>query len=319
MSPHAALHSRIFLTYLWIAVGMIALAGGILLLLQHVLRKNVRSIWLTYRGWLMMVPLIAVAVFLGRSAVIVGTTLLAIFGFKEFARATGLYRDWWMTAAVYLAIVAVGYSAWMPDPFNPRLAGWFGLFNAMPVFGSGLLLIIPILRNRTSGQLQAMALAILGFLYIGWMFAHLGYLANTHNPYGYLLFIVLATELNDVAAFTFGRGFGRHPLRSNISPRKTWEGAIGALAVSMGVPWALRFSFRHFDARQLILTGLIVGIGGQLGDLSISVIKRDIGIKDMGTGIPGHGGILDRIDSLIFVAPLFFYMIHYYYGIPWER
>jgi phosphatidate cytidylyltransferase len=207
----------------------------------------------------------------------------------------------------------------MPDPFNPHIAGWFGLFTAMPVFGTGLLLIIPILRNRAAGQLQALALSILGFLYIGWMFAHLGYLANTHDPYGYLLYVVFATELNDIAAFTFGRLFGRHPLRSNISPRKTWEGAIGALAISMLVPWALRFSFRHFETRQLLLAGLIVGIGGQLGDLSISLIKRDIGIKDMGTGIPGHGGILDRIDSLIFVAPLFFYMIHYYYGIPWEH
>jgi phosphatidate cytidylyltransferase len=318
MSPTIALHSRIFLTYLRIAVGVLVLAGVILLILQRVFRKDVRSIWLTYRGWLIMVPLVALAVFLGRTAVIAGTTLLAIFGFKEFARATGLYRDWWMTGAVYLAIVAVGYTAWMPDPFNTHIAGWFGLFTAMPVFGTGLLLIIPILRNRAAGQLQALALSILGFLYIGWMFAHLGYLANTHDPYGYLLYVVLATELNDVAAFTFGKLFGRHPLRSNISPRKTWEGAIGALGISMLLPWALRFGFRHFETRQLLLAGLIVGIGGQLGDLSISLIKRDIGIKDMGTGIAGHGGILDRIDSLIFVAPLFFYMIHYYYGVPWE-
>jgi phosphatidate cytidylyltransferase len=106
---------------------------------------------------------------------------------------------------------------------------------------------------------------------------------------------------------------GRHPLRSEISPNKTWEGALGALAVSMTLPWVLRFSFPFFGVRQLILTGLIVGIGGQLGDLSISVIKRDIGTKDMATTIPGHGGILDRIDSLIYVAPLFMHMAGYYY------
>lgn len=118
-----------------------------------------------------------------------------------------------------------------------------------------------------------------------------------------------------MAAFTFGRLFGRHPLRSNISPKKTWEGSLGALAVSMALPWLLRFSFPHFSAPELILTGIIVGVGGQLGDLSISVIKRDLGIKDMGAVLEGHGGILDRIDSLIYVAPLFFHMVRWFHDI----
>ena len=137
------------------------------------------------------------------------------------------------------------------------------------------------------GELQRMSLGIVGFVYIGWMFGHLGFLANAVNAYGYFCYVIFATELNDVAAFTFGRIFGRHPLRSEISPKKTWEGALGALAVSMILPWLLRFSFPEFGPWQLILAGLIVGIGGQLGDLSISVIKRDIGTKDMGASFPG--------------------------------
>jgi phosphatidate cytidylyltransferase len=159
------------------------------------------------------------------------------------------------------------------------------------------------------------SLAIVGFLYMGWMFGHLAFLANATHAYGYLLYVLFATEINDVAAFTFGKLLGKHPFRSQISPKKTWEGALGALAVSMVLPWMLRFSFPHFGAIQLVLTGLIVGAGGQLGDLAISVIKRDIGIKDMGAGIPGHGGVLDRIDSLIYVAPLFFHMTGYFYGL----
>ena len=153
-------------------------------------------------------------------------------------------------------------------------------------------------------------------MYIGWMFGHVAFIADMGNPYGYLLFVLLATELNDVAAFTFGKLFGRRQLRGNISPKKTWGGGpLGAAGVSLAMPWLLRFSLPGFSASQSILTGLIVGIGGQLGDLCISFIKRDIGIKDMGTGIPGHGGILDRIDSLIFVAPMFLHMVDYFHGL----
>jgi phosphatidate cytidylyltransferase len=131
----------------------------------------------------------------------------------------------------------------------------------------------------------------------------------------YLFYLIVAVELNDVAAFTFGRLFGKHPLRSNISPKKTWEGSLGALLVSLALPWGVRFSFPQFSACELILAGIIVGVGGQLGDLSISVIKRDLGIKDMGTLLEGHGGILDRIDSLIYVAPLFFHLVRWSHGL----
>ena len=178
-----------------------------------------------------MAPIGLVAVFAGRVPTIIGTSLLAIFGFKEFARASGLYRDWWMTGAVYTGIVAVGIASLMPQPngLEPG-AGWYGLFVAVPVFAVALILLVPILRNRARGELQRMSLGIVGFVYIGWMFGHLGFLANAANAYGYVIYIVFATELNDIAAFTCGRLFGRHPLRSEISPKKTWEGALGALA-----------------------------------------------------------------------------------------
>jgi len=261
-----------------------------------------------------MVPLILGVIFLGRIASIVFFTTVGIFGFKEFARATGLYRDWYMTGAVYLAIIVTGCTS-LPTDARQGVPGWYGMFMAWPVFATSGILLIPILRNRVQGQLQAIALSVVGFIYFGWMFGHLAFLANAKYAYAYLLFVLFAVELNDVAAFTFGKLFGRHPLRSNISPKKTWEGALGALAVSLALPWLLYFTFPHLEPRDLILIGLIVGIGGQLGDLAISVIKRDLGIKDMGAAIPGHGGILDRIDSLIYVAPLFLHTVRYFHDL----
>jgi len=313
MTISNALHNEIFLTYLAISGGLLGFAGVVLGILTA-MGKKVSSIWKTYRGWLVMAPLVLGTIFLGRTATIIGVSLLAIFGFKEFARATGLYDDWWLTGLVYLGIVLLGAASFITDP---RLGypGWYGLFMASPAYVVGAILLVPILRNRSKGQLQQVALAIVGFIYFGWMFSHLGFLANSEYAYGYILYLIFAVEINDVAAFTCGKIFGKHKLRENISPNKTIEGSIGAICVSLVVPWLLWFSFPHFEPWHLVVAGLVVGIGGQLGDLVISYIKRDIGIKDMGVFIQGHGGILDRVDSMIFVAPIFFHAVRWIHGI----
>ena len=313
MTIDLALHSDIYLTYLAIVGGILGFAGSVLGIMSAI-GKDVSSIWKTYRGWLIMIPLVMGTIFLGRTAVIIGVALLAIFGFKEFARATGLYDDWWLTGLVYLGIVALATASFVVDP-RLNYPGWYGLFMALPVYVVGAIVLIPIIRNRAKGQLQQVALAIVGFVYFGWMFSHLGFLANSQYAYGYLLYLVLAVEINDIAAFTFGKLFGKHKLRENISPNKTIEGSIGAICVSLIIPWLLWFSFPHFEPWHLVLTGLIVGVGGQLGDLVISFIKRDIGIKDMGAIIEGHGGILDRVDSMIFVVPIFFHVMRWIHGI----
>lgn len=307
MSPTDAIHSSIFQTYLAIVIAILLVAGSVLAILQFVAGKSVRTIWLTYAGWLIMIPTIALAIFLGRWPVIAGTAALAMFGFREFGRATGMSREPWVSPLVCLLILG-----------SAAAAGFrrFDLFLAFPVIAISLLAIVPVLRNQTGGQLRTTALSAFGFLYAGWMFMHLAFLANTTNPYGNLIYLIFATEVNDVAAFTTGRLLGRRRLRSNVSPRKTWGGAVGALAVSMLLPWVLRFSLPDFSAARLLIAGVIVGVGGQLGDLVVSVIKRDLGIKDMGAAIPGHGGILDRIDSLIFVAPPFLYLVRYGSGSP---
>src|ERR1043166_2613320 len=314
MSPQIALHDPVFRAYFIIVLISLILGGAVLALVRFVVKKESASMFRTYWSWIFMAGLGLTFVFLGRIPTIAGVTLLAIFAFKEFARASGLYRDWWMTGAVYAGIVAVGVASVISHPRGEEPGtGWDGLFVAVPVFAIALILLIPILRNRARGELQRMSLAIVGFIYMGWMFGHLGFLANATNAYGFVCFIIFATAVCDVAAFTFGKIFGRHPLRSEISPNKTWEGALGAFGVAMVLPWLLRFSFPFFGTHELILAGLIVGIGGQLGDLSISVIKRDIGTKDMAATIPGHVGILDRIDSLIYTAPLFMQMAAYYH------
>jgi len=313
MGGSDALADPIFRTYLLFATVTLGGAGVVFAWLRG-RGYRVGGAWQTYVGWLIIVPIILAALWLGRLATIGLFTLLAILGAKEFARATGLYRDWLMIGVVYAAILAVGASCAVADP-NTGESGWYGLFVALPAFTIPAIFLVPVLRNDTRRQLQQMALAVVTFIYIGWLFGHIAFLSNTSNAYGYILFLVFAVALNDVCAFIGGKLCGRRPLRSQISPSKTFEGALCALGFSLLFPWLMWFSLPTFTATELLLTGLIVGVGGQLGDLSISVIKRDIGIKDTGSVLPGHGGILDRIDSLIYSAPLFFHMVVYYQGL----
>jgi phosphatidate cytidylyltransferase len=312
MSPSAALHDPVFRAYLGIVVGLLVVAGLVLGLLRFVFRIEFGSVWKTYRAWLWMVPLAALAIFAGRVPFIVGVIALALAAFREFARISGLNRDRWMSGAVCGGIGSIGIAA--------IFGGGLGL---AAIAGLLLLASVAVARNRRASvagvadpgdnELRLLSLGLIAFVYLGWMFGQLAFLANSGQAYGYLCYLLFATEVSDVAAFTFGKMFGRHSLRSEISPRKAWEGALGALVVAMALPWALHFSFPFFGTWQLVLAGLIVGIGGQLGDLSLSVLKRDLGAKDWSAAIPGHGGILDRIDSLIFVAPLFMQMTEYYY------
>src|SRR3990172_309111 len=231
MSRSEALASEVFLFYLGVAAGILITAGVVIATLRWGLGKDVDHAWNAYRGWLVMVPLLLAVLFLGRVASIVFFTVLALFGFKEFARATGLYQDWSMTGVVYIGIIAAGILSLLDDPFQ-KVHGWYGLFMALRVYVIAAIQVIPIVRNRSHGQLQMIALSIVGFIYFGWMFGHLAFLANARHAYSYVLYLLLAVEFNDVAAFTCGRLFGRHPMRSNISPKKTWEGSVGALAVS---------------------------------------------------------------------------------------
>ena len=304
--------SEVFRNYLIIVAACLAVAGTALAVLTWGLRRNVRGVWAIYLSWLVMIPIIAVCIYLGPTATITLVTALTLAGAWEFARATRLLVNRRMSAALLVALVANSIPSYMPDPYDDS-PGWLVMYLVMPAYAIGLLLTVPILQNRSKGQLRAVSLAIVCYLYIGWMFGHLGQLADARHAEGFLLYLFFAVEVNDISAYLFGKLLGRHPLRSEISPKKTWEGALGALAVSMALPWLLGFSFpAGFDTTHKLLTGLIVGVGGQMGDLSISFITRDLDVKDMGTSIPGHGGILDRIDSLIFTSPFYFHMLNYF-------
>jgi phosphatidate cytidylyltransferase len=134
-----------------------------------------------------------------------------------------------------------------------------------------------------------------------------------HGESGELLFFLVAVvQLSDVLQYVFGKCFGRHPIAPGISPNKTIEGFIGGVTSAVFIGTLLSW-ITPFTPWQAALLSLIIALMGFWGGLVMSAIKRDRGVKDYGTTIPGHGGIMDRIDSLCFAAPIFFHLTRYYF------
>ena len=130
------------------------------------------------------------------------------------------------------------------------------------------------------------------------------------GPQGLLLFLVVVTELNDVFQYLVGKSVGRHRITPVVSPKKTWEGFLGGVVLTSGLAWLLR-DLTPLSPALAPAAGALLAATGFVGDVVMSAVKRDVGVKDASDLIPGHGGVLDRIDSLCYTAPVFFHLVKY--------
>lgn len=275
--------------------------------LSEAIRGDIRS---RYRSWLVIVPAILIPLLLGPGCTILAVCLLSLLCYREFARATGAFRHRSISATVVLGILAVTFASY---------DHWYHLFVALPSLTIVLIAVIALVPDEPRGYIQRVALGVLAFLLFGVCFGHLGYFANDSRFRPLIILIVLCVEANDIFAYTTGRLFGRTPLAPVTSPNKTFEGCIGAMVLTTALyAFIGRFVFTGTvldSPLHLVVMGLLLSTVGQFGDLMISSVKRDLGIKDMGVLIPGHGGVLDRFDSLVLVAPAMFHYIGYFRGI----
>jgi len=194
----------------------------------------------------------------------------------------------------------------------------YGNTDILPLamaLGIVISLIWLLCRSPREMAFRNWAWTIGGALYVGWMLSYWLNLRFLDEGWGWVYLALLTTFANDTGAFFIGRKWGAHKLASSISPRKTWEGAIGGLL--SGIAGALivftvlnLFSPLPLSYWQLVLLGLLVSLFAQLGDLVESLLKRNLGAGESGKLLPGHGGILDRFDSLIFTG-----VVVYYYAI----
>ena len=258
--------------------------------------------WASFLSWSIATPILFVFIAAPWPWAIAGLAAVAIMGLKIFFQLTGMYHRSYFIWASYLGVLALGYLIY---------DGNRELYNIMPMIFFGAICLIPIIRNSHKQMIQYLALTLMAFMFLGWSFLHVGWILKLDRGPYLAIYIIVLTEVFDNMSLAFSRFIGTHKMFPRITPRRNWE----AFAVAAGLTTVLAFAFRHLlperSGQFWIASALVAILGGSLGDLVLSVIRRDLGIKDVGVFIIGRGDFLSVIDRLIFVAPIFYYVMWY--------
>jgi len=265
------------------------------------------------RTWWFMAGIFTLAIILSKKISLILFSFISFLALKEYLSLIPTRR----------ADRRVLFWAYLAIPFQYLWVGmsWYGMFIIfIPVYMFLLFPLRMILIGETKGFLHAVGTLHWGLMITVFSLSHAAFLLvlpNTGNPNGggaaLVLYLVLLTETNDIAQYIWGKLFGNSKVIPKVSPNKTKAGLIGGILTTTILAASLAKFLTPLTFYYSLLAGLIIGLSGFIGDVVISALKRDLGVKDSGSTLPGHGGVLDRIDSLSYTAPLFFHFIYYLY------
>ena len=235
--------------------------------------------------------------------------LLGLFGIsacKGFFQMTGMYHRSWFVWVTYFFVAASTYMIYQRDTTY---------YDMMPMLFLGTLSLIPIVRNSSKRMIQYIALSLMGFVFFGWSFLHLGRMLLWEKGVFIVVYVFILAEIADNASVIGSLLLGKHKVASLISTRTTYEGLLFSVALTTLAAWGLRHLLPIRTEPYWLAAGLATSIVGVFGDLFLCTIRRDLGIKSSGLFIIGRGDIIDRMDKLIFIAPVLYYVVNWL-GIP---
>lgn len=267
---------------------------------------------LRVKSWWVIVAVGSSALFLGRVALLVLLAFVSYLALKEYLSVIPTRRaDRRLLIWAYLAI---------PLQYTIIYFENYGMFIIfIPIY---MFLFLPmgmVLVGETKRFLSAISTLHWGLMLTVFCLGHLAFIAvlpETREGLQLLLYLVLMTQVGDVAQYLWGKRFGRRKVLPRISPSKTVEGLVGGVfTITLLSLWLGPF-LTPMSWPVALAVGFLVAVAGFVGDVTVSAFKRDLGVKDSSSLIPGHGGILDRVDSLTYTAPLFFHFIRFFYYQP---
>jgi phosphatidate cytidylyltransferase len=258
--------------------------------------------WASIKSWLIVAPLLFIVLGLPEPWPLISLTLIAIFGAKIFFQMMGMFHRSYFVAISYLGIIALGYAA-----SHSRV----DLYNLIPMSVMLLSCLVPLARNNYKNMIQYISLTNLGFVFLGWSFMHLALIMKFDKGVYQLMYLLILTEFCDNTNLAISRYVGKWKLFDRIDHKRTLESTLLSAALTITVAFGMRHLLPDNSEKYWLTAGLVAAIGGIFGDMLMTVVRRDAGIKVVGAFILGRGDLLHRMDRLIFVAPLYYYAMTY--------
>ena len=289
----------IYLQTMAIVLSIIFLSGLIVFLLRQRNHYFV-SAWASIKSWLVAAPLLFLVFGLPDPGPLVVLTLLAIYGAKIYFQILGMFHRSAFVLICYAGILGLGLASYH-DSLNA--------YNNMPMVVLGISCLVPLLLNSYKRMIQYISLTLLGFIFLGWSFMHLGLIMNLPNGIYQILYLIVLTEFCDNTNLAVHRYFGWGKMFSEIDPKRTLSSTAISITLTLFLAGAMRQLLPNTSDKYWLAAGLIASLGGMVGDLVMDVVRRDANVKIIGPFILGRGDFLHRMDRLIFVAPLYYYVM----------
>jgi phosphatidate cytidylyltransferase len=295
-----------------VLIVLVIASAAVLILRRLKPQKDYSELSARIRSWWVMAGIFFAAVGASARAALV---LFAFFSFWALKEYITLLKT---RPADHRALVWSFLA--IPIQYYWIATGWYGMFAIfIPVY---MFLVLPVrllLAKEVTGFVASASQIQWGLMAFVFGLSHLGYLVSLPVSAGHqadgrmlLLFLVFVVEISDVLQYVWGKTLGHHKIIPAVSPNKTWEGFLGGIGTTILLSLVLRF-LTPFTLLETAGVALLITVAGFCGGAVMSAVKRDFGVKDFGSIIPGHGGVLDRVDSLCYAAPLFFHYVRYCY------
>lgn len=258
------------------------------------------SAWASIKSWLVAAPLLFLCFALPDPYPLVILVLMAVYGAKAFFQIIGMFHRSYFVLICYAGIIALGISC-----YYQRL----DIYNAMPMIILGACCLIPLARNSYKRMIQYISITLLSFIFLGWSFMHLGLLYYFPNGTYQIMYLLILTEFCDNTNLAIGRYFKGWRLLPNIDPKRSVLSTVISIFLTLILAGAMRQLLPDRSEKYWLAAGLVASFAGVLGDLVMTVVRRDAGVKIVGPFILGRGDFLHRMDRLIFVAPIYYYVM----------